>query len=84
MAGVLSAPLYLRHLQRVLDALPSGLQVPPTDVNARSTPVVGDKVQRSNIASISVSPGISHTDVVAPLLAADSSRGGVSWLGMIL
>jgi hypothetical protein len=80
----LRTAIFMRHLQRVLDALPSGSQVPPTDVNAQSIPVVSDKVQRSNIASISVSPGISRADVVAPLLAADSSRGGVSWLGMIM
>ena len=80
----LRTAIFMRHLQRVLDALPSGSQVPPTDVNAQSIPVVSDKVQRSNIASVSVSPGISRTDVVAPLLAADSSRSGVSWLGMIL
>jgi hypothetical protein len=66
--------LSARHLQRVLDALPSGSQVPPTDVNAQSIPVVSDKVQRSNIVSKSVSPGIlvSRADVVAPLLADDS------------
>jgi hypothetical protein len=62
----------MRHLQRVLDALPPGSQVPPTDVNVESIPVV----------SVSVSPGISRADVIAPLLAADSSRGSVSWLGM--
>jgi hypothetical protein len=78
--------IFMRHLQRVLDALPPGSQVPPTDVNAQSIPVVGDnlKVQRSNIVPISVSPGISRADVVAPLLAVDSSRGSVSWLGMIM
>jgi len=80
----LRTAILMRHLQRVLDALPSGSQVPPTDVNSQSIPVVSDKVQRSNIVSISVSPGISRADVVAPLLAADSSRGGVAWLGMIM
>ncbi|KAI0302324.1 hypothetical protein B0F90DRAFT_1836626 [Multifurca ochricompacta] len=71
----------MRHLQRVLDALPSGSQVPRTDVNSQSIPVVSDKVQRSNIVAATVSPGISRTDVIAPLLAADSSRGSVSWGG---
>ncbi len=80
----LRTAIFVRHLQRVLDALPSGSQVPPTDVNSRSIPVVSDKVQRSNIVSMSVSPGISRTDVIAPLLGAGSSRGSVSWLGMIL
>jgi len=80
----LRTAIFMRHLQRVLDALPSGSQVPRTDVNSQSIPVVSDKVQRSNIVAASVSPGISRTDVIAPLLAADSSRGGVSWMGMIL
>ena len=76
--------IFMRHLQRVLDALPSGAQVPQTDVHSQSIPVVSDKVQRSNIAAVSVSPGISRTDVIAPLLAADSSRGSVSWAGAIV
>jgi NAD(P)-dependent dehydrogenase (short-subunit alcohol dehydrogenase family) len=80
----LRTAIFMRHLQRVLDALPSSSQVPRTDVNSQSIPVVSDKAQRSNIVSVSVSPGISRTDVVAPLLAADSSRGSISWLGMIL
>ncbi|KAI0002234.1 hypothetical protein BJV74DRAFT_817993 [Russula compacta] len=80
----LRTAILMRHLQRVLDALPSGSQVPRTDVNSQSIPVVSDKVQRSNIVAVSVSPGISRTDVIAPLLAADSSRRGVSWVGMML
>jgi hypothetical protein len=80
----LRTAIFMRHLQRVLDALPSGSQVPRTDVSSQSIPVVSDKVQRSNIVAVSVSPGISRTDVVAPLIAADSSRGGVSYLGMVL
>ena len=80
----LRTAILMRHLQRVLDALPSGSQVPRTDVNSQSIPVVSDKVQRSNIVAVSVSPGISRTDVVAPLFAADSSRGSISWLGMML
>jgi hypothetical protein len=80
----LRTAIFMRHLQRVLDALPSGSQVPRTDANSQAIPVVSDKVQRSNIVAVSVSPGISRTDVVAPLLAADSSWGSVSWGGMIL
>ncbi|KAH9006199.1 hypothetical protein EDB86DRAFT_2872290 [Lactarius hatsudake] len=80
----LRTAVLMRHLQRVLDALPSGSQVPRTSVSSQTIPVVSDKVQRSNIVAVSVSPGISRTDVVASLFAADSSRGGVSWLGMIL
>ena len=80
----LRTAVFIRHLQRVLDALPSGSQVPRTDVNSQSIPVVSDKTQRSNIVAVSVSPGISRTDVIAPLLAADSTRGNVSWGGLIL
>jgi hypothetical protein len=80
----LRTAIFIRHLQRVLDALPSGSQVPRTDVSSQSIPVVSDKDQRSNIVAVSVSPGISRTDVVAPLLGADTSCGGVSWLGMML
>ncbi|KAJ7504811.1 hypothetical protein B0H11DRAFT_1979462 [Mycena galericulata] len=48
-----------RHLQRILDALPSA---PP---------------QKSNIVAVSVSPGISRADSVAPML-------GGSILGLVL
>jgi NAD(P)-dependent dehydrogenase (short-subunit alcohol dehydrogenase family) len=80
----LRTAVFMRHLQRVLDALPSSSQVPRTDVNSQSIPVVSDKTQRSNIVAVSVSPGISRTDVIAPLLAADTTRGKVSWGGLIL
>jgi hypothetical protein len=80
----LRTAIFMRHLQRVLDALPSGSQVPRTDVHAQSIPVVSDKVQRSNIVAVSVSPGISRTDVIAPLLAADTTRGNTSWGGIML
>ena len=80
----LRTAVLMRHLQRVLDALPSGSQVPRTSVSSQTIPVVSEKVQRSNIVTVSVSPGISRADVVASLFAADSSRGSVSWRGMIL
>ncbi len=80
----LRTAVFMRHLQRVLDALPSGSQIPRTSVNAQTIPVVSDKVQRSNVVAVSVSPGISRTDVVAPLFAADSSRGSASRWGMML
>ncbi|KAI0046462.1 hypothetical protein FA95DRAFT_1560111 [Auriscalpium vulgare] len=79
----LRTAILMRHLQRVLDALPTGAQVPRTDVNAHSIPVVSDKVQRSNIVAVSVSPGISRTDVIAPLLGAGRSGGKVSWGGLL-
>ncbi|TFK50908.1 hypothetical protein OE88DRAFT_1700544 [Heliocybe sulcata] len=71
-----------RHLQRILDALPSGAQVPTTDETS-SVPVVSDKLQRSNIVAVSVSPGMSRADTVAGLLGADSAANR-SVLGVIL
>jgi NAD(P)-dependent dehydrogenase (short-subunit alcohol dehydrogenase family) len=59
-----------RHLQRVLDALPSA-QVHSTSDATSIVPVVSQKTQRSNIVAISVSPGISRSDTAAPLLQAD-------------
>lgn len=73
-----------RHLQRVLDALPASAQVPRADSDASTVPVVSDKVQRSNIVTVSVSPGVSRSDIIAPLLGADTSRQGVSIRGIIL
>ncbi|KAA1476534.1 hypothetical protein DENSPDRAFT_807343 [Dentipellis sp. KUC8613] len=81
----LRTAVLMRHLQRVLDSLPSGAQVPRTDANAQTIPVVSDKVQRSNIVAVSVSPGMSRADVVAPLLGADTGAWGeVSWRGLAL
>lgn len=71
-----------RHLQRVLDALPSGAQVPTTDEGS-AVPVVSDKLQRSNIVSVSVSPGFSRTDTVAGFLGADGSSNR-STFGLVL
>lgn len=63
--------IFMRHLQRVLDALPSGGQVPKTDET--TVRVVSDKMQKSNIVAVSVCPGISRTDTVATLLKARRS-----------
>jgi hypothetical protein len=71
-----------RHLQRVLDSLPHGSQVPKTDES--TVPVVSPKLQQSNIVSISVSPGISRKDTVAQLLAADwTDNMNFSYLGVV-
>jgi hypothetical protein len=73
-----------RHLQRVLDALPSA-PVPPTSEGTSAVPVVNPKLQRSNIVAIAVSPGISRSDTIAPLLDADQSIFSKnSTFGMIL
>ena len=61
-----------RHLQRVLDALPHA-PAPPTNEGTSAVPVVNPKFQRSNIVAMAVSPGISRSDTLAPLLNADHS-----------
>ncbi|KAK0458734.1 uncharacterized protein EV420DRAFT_1540217 [Desarmillaria tabescens] len=73
-----------RHIQRILDALPSA-QVPKTDTSSSSIPVIDAKTQKSNIVAVSVSPGISRVDTIAPLLHADwTGRFGWSYLGVVL
>lgn len=74
--------IFMRHLQRVLDALPSGGQVPKTD--EATVPVVSDKAQKSNIVTVSVCPGISRADTVATLLKADGSQPRRSILGTVM
>ncbi|KAF8883242.1 hypothetical protein BD779DRAFT_643675 [Infundibulicybe gibba] len=66
----LRTAIFTRHLQRILDALPSA-QVPKTDDGSTTVPVVSPKVQKSNIVAVTVSPGISRVDTVASLLNAD-------------
>ncbi|KAL1752282.1 hypothetical protein FB107DRAFT_293259 [Schizophyllum commune] len=86
-ARALRTIVYSRHLQRVLDALPSA-QVPKTDAEAggagaASVPVVSQKEQRSNITTVSVSPGISRLTTIAPMLGASESDRS-SWRGFFL
>jgi hypothetical protein len=78
----LRTAIFTRHLQRILDALPSAGQVPKTDTasapssgGAGAIPVISPKTQKSNIVAISVCPGISRSDTVAPMLGADGSVG---------
>jgi hypothetical protein len=63
-----------RHTQRILDALPTA-QIPKTELSSSSVPVVSSKSQKSNIISVSVSPGISRVDTICPLFNADWSAG---------
>ncbi|KAF9073879.1 hypothetical protein BDP27DRAFT_1318308 [Rhodocollybia butyracea] len=73
-----------RHLQRILDALPSA-QFPKTEGTSTAIPVVKPGSQKSNIVAVTVSPGISRADTVARLLNADwTSPSGYSMLGVIL
>lgn len=69
----LQMAVFTRHLQRILDALPSSGQVPRTEEN--TVPVVSDKVQKSNIVTVSVCPGISRADTIAPLLSTQKLQG---------
>ncbi|KAJ7921328.1 hypothetical protein B0H13DRAFT_152247 [Mycena leptocephala] len=60
--------LLTRHLQRVLDALPSA-PVPDPAAAPIST-------QKSNIVAVSVSPGLSRAESVAPLFGFVLRRAG--------
>lgn len=75
-----------RHLQRILDALPSAAQVPKTQEGSRTVPVVNSKLQKSNIVAVSVSPGIGRVDTVSRILNADymDTERKTSWLGVSL
>ncbi|RDB20573.1 putative oxidoreductase C19A8.06 [Hypsizygus marmoreus] len=80
----LRTSIFTRHLQRILDALPNA-QVPKTDDTTSTVPVVSSKVQKSNIVALSVSPGISRVDTIAPLLNADwTSPSGYSLKGIFI
>ena len=78
----LETVIFVRHLQRVLDALPSGGQLPKTDET--TVRVVSDKVQKSNIVAVSVCPGISRADTVATLLKASGTQARRSILGTVM
>ncbi|KDR85700.1 hypothetical protein GALMADRAFT_234723 [Galerina marginata CBS 339.88] len=73
-----------RHLQRVLDALPTAAQLPKTEEGTTAVPVVSSKIQKSNIVAVSASPGIGRVDTVASLLNADYMTPGASYLGLFL
>jgi NAD(P)-dependent dehydrogenase (short-subunit alcohol dehydrogenase family) len=73
--------ILMRHLQRVLDALP---QAPAPNPDAANTSVASNRVQKSNIVSVSVSPGFSRHDTICPLLRAKHSSLGFSPLALIL
>lgn len=75
----LETVIFMRHLQRVLDALPAGGQVPRTDET--TVRVVSEKAQKSNIVAVSVCPGFSRADIVATLLKANGTQARRSVLG---
>jgi hypothetical protein len=65
----LQTAILTRHLQRILDSMPQNAQAPKVDKEDAN--VTHSKLQRSNVVTISVSPGITKTDTIAPLLAAN-------------
>jgi len=75
--------VFMRHLQRVLDALPTA-QVPKTEEGSRAVPVVNPKIQKSNIVAVSVSPGIGRVDTISSLLNADLMSPTGSYLGLLV
>lgn len=80
----LRTAILTRHLQRILDALPAA-QVPRTDEGSSVVPVISPKTQGSNIIAVSVSPGISRADTIAPLLNADwTSPSGYGRAGVAM
>lgn len=58
-----------RHWQRVFDALPAA-PAPDADAPSAETTISASKQQKSNIVAVSVSPGFSRADTIAPLLRA--------------
>ncbi|KAG6857813.1 hypothetical protein C0991_004662, partial [Blastosporella zonata] len=83
-AHSLRTTIFTRHLQRILDALPTA-QVLKTDEGSSAISVVNPKSQKSNIIAVSVSPGISRLDTIGPLLNADwTSSSGYATAGVVL
>ena len=64
----LQMAILTRHLQRILDSMPQSSQAPKVDGEVVN--VASSKLQRSNVVAVAVSPGITKTDTIAPLLAA--------------
>ncbi|KZT03881.1 uncharacterized protein LAESUDRAFT_738043 [Laetiporus sulphureus 93-53] len=82
-----------RHLQRVLDSLPNRAPAgaPPSNVTSTETKNKDKKMLQkdvhhpSNIIAVSVSPGISRKDTIAPLFGAERNADeGWSLPGFLL
>ena len=79
----LQVAILTRHLQRILDSMPQSSQAPKVDNEVVN--VVNSKLQRSNVVAVAVSPGITKTDTIAPLLAATrESPSRFAFTGLIL
>ncbi|KAJ7258288.1 hypothetical protein C8J57DRAFT_1645438 [Mycena rebaudengoi] len=81
-ARALRTTVLTRHLQRILDSLPTAPAL-PTSSAQNAIPIVPRASQRSNIVAVSVSPGISRVDTVAPFLNADWVVSGASRMGIL-
>lgn len=71
--------IFTRHLQRILDALPSA-PAPKAEDGSSTVPVVPPQAQKSNIVAVSVSPGIGRVDTVGPMLGEDRKY----WAGITM
>ena len=83
---------YLLHVQTdarpfiivLRRSLPGAADVPSTDERGKvQTRLDMMDQQRSNIVAVSVSPGISRADTLAPWLRADRKQATFSWAGLI-
>jgi hypothetical protein len=74
--------LFTRHLQRILDALPAGAKAVPAVSGDKATTLSQKKI--SNIVAVTVSPGISRADTIAPFWGADASVPSFSIVGSIM
>ncbi|KAH8110510.1 hypothetical protein DFH11DRAFT_1620114 [Phellopilus nigrolimitatus] len=73
--------VFTRHLQRVFDALP---QAPAPNPDTASAAAASSKAQKSNIVAVTVSPGFSRHDTIAPLLRANRTSPEFSILGLLI
>lgn len=69
-----------RHLQRVFDAMPSA---PAPNPDAAGAALSSNKIQKSNIVAVSVTPGFSRQNTIGPLLRSDNSSPEFSLLGLL-
>lgn len=68
----LRSAIFTRHIHRVLNALPNRAPTPDASSNKTDQPSAALRNPApSNIISVSVSPGLSRADTIAPLLRAD-------------
>lgn len=74
--------LFIRHLQRVLDALPAGAKTVPVVSGDEATTNSQKKI--SNIVAVTTSPGISRAGTIAPFWRADASLPSFSVVGSIM